>query len=175
MSVLVEIPDFVKIVIMIKKDNQYRQSDGYCLSYYTGTEKYKFTNISHCSCDSSNIGSVMYDGWDTHTHTYEDVKKLAQTRGDPRVPDAPIYDDQLGQIYDYILTKNNEEELLKDACIYRYCSDDESDNVSDDGNDNQSDNDEIIYGKKRIIDVYDYLCKKGRNQDALNHLLSKNI
>jgi hypothetical protein len=126
------------------------------------------------------------DSSETHTHTYEDLKKLAQRRGDPRVPDAPIdmYNDQLGQIYDYILTKNTEDELLKDATIHRYCSDDESDNdnESDNQNDNdsdtESDNDERIYGKKTIIGVFgvcDYLRKKGLNNDAENHLLSRNI
>lgn len=114
-----------------------------------------------------------------HTLTYEDLKKLAQTRGDPRVPDAPmdIYDYQLGQMYDYILIINSEEELLKDASIHSYCSDYECDNGSDDDNEtyNESDNDELIYGKKTIIDVYYYLCKKGMNHEAQNHLLTRNI
>jgi hypothetical protein len=166
-------PNFIKIVIIIKKDNKYHQSDGYCLSYNTETGLYKFTNITHCSCNGSGIGTILHSD-EEHDKTYEEINKLAQTRGDPRVPDAPMYlhDDQLEQIYDYILTKKNEEELLNDACVHRYCSDDESDGESHNASDNESDDEsDSVDEHMKVINVYDYLCKKGYHADAnLNRL-----
>jgi hypothetical protein len=159
-----KIPKFVKIVIIKKKDNKYKQSKGYCLTYYNENEKYAITNISHCSCNGSGIGKILNSA-DTHDLTYEQVYNLAKTKGDPRVPDAPmdIFEDQLYKLYEYILSKKNEEELLNDACVHRYCSDDESDNDSDNNSDNDSDN---VSEHKTVINVYDYLIKKGYRDAA---------
>lgn len=67
MPVLVEIPDCILMVAMRKKVNRYNQSDGQCLTYCTRTKTYQITNISHCSCNSTNIRSIMRSE-DTHTH-----------------------------------------------------------------------------------------------------------
>ena len=171
-----EIQNFVKIVIIIKNIlNQYNSVDGWCVTWYNGL--YKLTNISHCSCNGSGIGKILNSA-DTHDLTYEQVYNLAKTKGDPTVPDAPmdVHDTELDQLYQYILSKKNEEELLNDACVHRYCSydesdidnDDESDDQSHDQSDNDSDNES---GHKTVIDVYDYLSKKGYvNEAQLNKL-----
>ena len=99
--------DKVKIVKLEKKTYCYETS-GYCLSYYN--KKYAIKNISHCSCNGTEIADTS-----DHTLTYEEIRKLAKEKSEPRIPDIKTTNKWLIKIYTYIESKQNEEELLQDA------------------------------------------------------------
>jgi len=96
----------IRILCMIRTFDCYQVS-GYCLSYYN--KLYALVNISHCSCNETEIGTE-----EEHTLTYEEIRKLAEQKSDPRVPDIVTNDIELKKIYNYILSKDTEEEMLKD-------------------------------------------------------------
>jgi len=96
------------MIVKLEKLSYCYQTSGYSLSYYDN--KYAIKNISHCSCNGTEISESS-----DHKLTYEEIKELAKKRSEPRIPDIKTTNEWLIKIYKYIESKLTEEELLQDA------------------------------------------------------------